>query len=167
MIPLMTTRGCQKCSITLQEAKVLEALQYEVEIPCVVKWGMLWVSAPNSVNNDLISDGELIEKRSDGAEPKCSGPPRLTISPTMILGGLSILANRCGHLFEVSFMVNSLKPTESQPPIVRAVAGLFQCIRKNTSTDEVGLGCVPLYGVRQPSVDCATGHLAQGWTVTP
>ena len=45
----------------LQEAKVLEALQYYIEIPCVVQWGMLF-SAQTSLNNDLLSDGEILRK---------------------------------------------------------------------------------------------------------
>ena len=45
---------------SLQEAKVLEALQYDFEIPCIVQWEMLWFSAPTSLNNDLLNDGEIL-----------------------------------------------------------------------------------------------------------
>ena len=46
-------------TISLQEAKVLEALRYDLEIPCIVQWRMLWLSAPTSLNNDLLNDGKV------------------------------------------------------------------------------------------------------------
>ena len=46
----------------LQEAKVLESLPHDIEIPCVVRWRMLWFSAPTSLNNDLLNDGVILEK---------------------------------------------------------------------------------------------------------
>ena len=39
-------------TISLQKAKVLEALQYDLGITCSVQWEMLWFSAPTSLNND-------------------------------------------------------------------------------------------------------------------
>ena len=51
-------------TIVLQEANVLEALQYDLEIHCVVQWRMLWFSAPTSLNDDLLNDGELLGKIS-------------------------------------------------------------------------------------------------------
>ena len=49
-------------TIARQKAKVLEAFQYDIEIPCVVQWVILWFSAPASLNNDLLNDGEILEK---------------------------------------------------------------------------------------------------------
>ena len=40
-----------KETIPLQEAKVLEALHFYLEIPCIVRWVLLWFSAPTSLNN--------------------------------------------------------------------------------------------------------------------
>ena len=40
-----------------QEAKTLEALSYDLEIPCVVQWAVLWFAAPSSLNNELINAG--------------------------------------------------------------------------------------------------------------
>ena len=37
----------------------LEALQYDIEIPCTVQWEMLGFSAPTCLNNDLLNDGEI------------------------------------------------------------------------------------------------------------
>ena len=49
-------------TISLQEANVLEALQYDREIPCLVQWRMLWFPAPISLNNELLNDGVILEK---------------------------------------------------------------------------------------------------------
>ena len=43
-----------------QVAKVLDALQGDIELPCVVQWTMLRFSAPTSLNNDLLNDGEIL-----------------------------------------------------------------------------------------------------------
>ena len=43
-------------TIPLQEAWVLEALQYYFEIRCTVQWWMLWFSAPTSPNKELLND---------------------------------------------------------------------------------------------------------------
>ena len=46
-------------TVSLQEASVLEALQYDLEIPCIVWWEMSWFSAPTSLNSELLNDGEI------------------------------------------------------------------------------------------------------------
>ena len=46
-------------TISLEEAKVLEALHYDREIPCKVQWEMLWISTSTSLNNELLNDGEI------------------------------------------------------------------------------------------------------------
>ena len=45
-------------TITQQEAKVLEVLQYDLEIPYIVQWRMLLFSAPTSFSNDLLTVGK-------------------------------------------------------------------------------------------------------------
>ena len=50
---------------SLQEAQVLEPVNSDIEIPCVVQWGMLWFSAPTSLNNDLLNDGVILEKQTE------------------------------------------------------------------------------------------------------
>ena len=52
-------------TISLQEAKVLEALQYDLEIPRIVQWEMLWFTASTSLNNDLLHDGVILEKYNE------------------------------------------------------------------------------------------------------
>ena len=41
-------------SLALQKTKVLEALNFEIDVPCIVQWRMLWYSAPTSLINDLL-----------------------------------------------------------------------------------------------------------------
>ena len=40
-------------SLALQETTILEASNYDTDVPDVGQWGMLWFPAPTSVNNDL------------------------------------------------------------------------------------------------------------------
>ena len=41
-------------TISCQEAKVLEALQYDFTHPCIVQWGLLWFSAPTNFNSGIF-----------------------------------------------------------------------------------------------------------------
>ena len=52
-------------TISCQEAKVLEAQQQDLAIPCIVQWRMLWFSAPSSLNNGLLKDGVILEKYNE------------------------------------------------------------------------------------------------------
>ena len=49
-------------SMKLQECKVFEYLSYDIEVPCVVQWEMLWYSGSTRFNNDLINDGVIHEQ---------------------------------------------------------------------------------------------------------
>ena len=42
-------------TISCQETKVLEALQYDLANPCIVHWCMLWFSAPTNLNRRLLN----------------------------------------------------------------------------------------------------------------
>ena len=55
-------------TISLQEAKVLEALQYDLGIPCMVQWCMSWFSAPTSLNNELLNNGVILEKYNEAVD---------------------------------------------------------------------------------------------------
>ena len=46
----------------VQETKILEALNNDVDVPCVVQGWMWWYSPPTSPNNDLLNDGVLLAK---------------------------------------------------------------------------------------------------------
>ena len=39
--------------LVMQENQILEALNCDMEVPCIVQWWMLWYSAPTSLNNDM------------------------------------------------------------------------------------------------------------------
>ena len=43
-----------------QEVTVLEALQHDLVILCIVQWWILWISSPTTINNDLLNDGEVL-----------------------------------------------------------------------------------------------------------
>ena len=49
-------------TISLQEAKVVEALQYDFEIPCTAQWGVLGFFARTSLHIELLNDGEILGK---------------------------------------------------------------------------------------------------------
>ena len=55
-------------TISCQEAKVVDALQYDLANPCIVQWGMLWLSAPTSLNNGLLNDGVILEKYNEAVK---------------------------------------------------------------------------------------------------
>ena len=70
----MSTSVCRKQTISLQEARVLEALQDDLEIPCVVQCGMFWFSAPASLNDELLNDGVTDERHNRDSQfgfPEC------------------------------------------------------------------------------------------------
>ena len=46
-------------NVTSKENEILEALNYEIEVPCPLQWGLLWFSAPTNLN---LNDGTKIEK---------------------------------------------------------------------------------------------------------
>ena len=48
-------------SISCQEVKVLEALQYHLAHPCLVQWSKLWFSASTSPNRRFLNDGVILE----------------------------------------------------------------------------------------------------------
>ena len=52
-------------TISCQEAKILEALQYDLANPCMVQWSMLWFSAPTNLNRRFLNDGVILEKYNE------------------------------------------------------------------------------------------------------
>ena len=49
-------------TISCQEAKILDALQYDLANPCIVQWRVLWFQAPPSFNHGFLNDGGILEK---------------------------------------------------------------------------------------------------------
>ena len=37
-------------NVTLKENDKLEALDYEIDVPCQLQWGMMWFSEPTNLN---------------------------------------------------------------------------------------------------------------------
>ena len=52
-------------TISCEEAKVLEAQQYDLANRCIVQWRMLWFSAPTCLNNRLLKHGVILEKYNE------------------------------------------------------------------------------------------------------
>ena len=48
-------------SLVLQENKILEAMNFDVDVPCALRWVLLWYSAPTSLSSDLLNDGAILE----------------------------------------------------------------------------------------------------------
>ena len=49
-------------NVTLKEKEILEALDYEIDVPCPLQWGLLWFSAPINLNHKFTNNGINIEK---------------------------------------------------------------------------------------------------------
>ena len=52
---------CSVCA-SIQQDKILALLSYDIDLPCVVQWRLLWYSAPTSLKNDLLCDGVILER---------------------------------------------------------------------------------------------------------
>ena len=54
----------------LQESKILQLLEYDIEVPSVWQWSLLWFSAPTERNNvlrDHINFQEKFDEVTDAA----------------------------------------------------------------------------------------------------
>ena len=52
-------------TISLQENKILVALNYEIDVPCVVQWGLLWFSSPSRLNERFADNGTIFAMYRD------------------------------------------------------------------------------------------------------
>ena len=64
-------------SLVMQENKIPEALNYDIDVSCVVQWEMLWYSAPTSRNHDSLNDGVILAK--------CNATIKLAVKESFIL----------------------------------------------------------------------------------
>ena len=64
-MPRMTTCAYLNSPCFCQEAKVLQALQYDLANPCLIQWIMLWLSAPNRLNRGIFNDCVTHEKNNE------------------------------------------------------------------------------------------------------
>ena len=49
----------QQDSMELQECKLLKSLQYDIDVPCIIQWELLWQSARSHLNEVLIKIGHF------------------------------------------------------------------------------------------------------------
>ena len=48
-----------------KETDILEALNYDLDVPCPLQWGLLWFSAPSRLNRKFANDGTKVSKFRD------------------------------------------------------------------------------------------------------
>ena len=48
--------------VTMKENIILEALNYDVDVPCPLQWGLLCFSAPTNFNRKFVNDGTKVAK---------------------------------------------------------------------------------------------------------
>ena len=49
-------------TISMQENENLVALSYEIDVPCVVQWRLLWFSSPSRLNQRFADNATIFEK---------------------------------------------------------------------------------------------------------
>ena len=47
---------------TMKENLILEALNYDIDVPCPLQWGLLWFSAPTNFNRKFVNNGTKVAK---------------------------------------------------------------------------------------------------------
>ena len=52
-------------NVVLKENDILEALNYDIDVPCPLQWGLLWFSAPSSLNGKVVNNGTKVAKFRD------------------------------------------------------------------------------------------------------
>ena len=49
----------------MKENLILEALNYDIEVPCPLQWALLWFSAPTNLNSKFVNSGTKVVKFRD------------------------------------------------------------------------------------------------------
>ena len=88
----------------MQENKIPEALNYDIDVPCVVQWGMLWYSAPTSLDNDSLNGGVVLAKYNE--------------TGNLAIKGSSILSFLEKELAEILFLAGTLFDDDSYTSMV-------------------------------------------------
>ena len=55
--PLWEHEWITETNVTLTENVILEALNYGIDVPCPLQWGLLWFSAPTNLNRKFVNGG--------------------------------------------------------------------------------------------------------------
>ena len=48
--------------VTMKEKLILEALHYDIDVPCPLQWGLLRFSAPTKLNRKFVNNGSKVAK---------------------------------------------------------------------------------------------------------
>ena len=59
-------RWVSEFPLVQQENKILEVLDSNIDVPCIVQWWILWYSAPTSLNDDFLNDDVILETHNKG-----------------------------------------------------------------------------------------------------
>ena len=51
--------------VTMKENLTLEALVFDIEVPCPLQWSLLWFSAPTNPNRKFVNNGTRVPKFRD------------------------------------------------------------------------------------------------------
>ena len=51
--------------VTMRGNLILEALNYDIEVPCPPQWSLLWFSAPTNLNSKFVNNGTKVAKFRD------------------------------------------------------------------------------------------------------
>ena len=49
-------------NVLWKENEILEALNYDLDVPCSLQWGLLWFSSPSRLNRKFANDGTKIAR---------------------------------------------------------------------------------------------------------
>ena len=49
-------------TVLLKENDILEALNYDIDVPCTLQWRLLWFSAPSNLNGEFVNNGTKVAK---------------------------------------------------------------------------------------------------------
>ena len=49
-------------NVLWKENDMLEALDFDIDVLCPLQWGILWFSAPSSLNRKIANNGTNVEK---------------------------------------------------------------------------------------------------------
>ena len=49
-------------NVLWKENEILEALKFDLDVPCLLQWGLLWFSSPSRLNRKFANDGTKIAK---------------------------------------------------------------------------------------------------------
>ena len=49
-------------NVILKESEILEALNYDLDVPCVIQWRLLWFSSTSRLNQTFTNNGTKVAK---------------------------------------------------------------------------------------------------------